>query len=551
MVYDLHHTYIMERKIITLTLLSLLSISSKANESTPVYIWDNQQGLISGEHCSIQEDDHIPFSISTYSGKQNSQTENLRNYNNIRQSHLVIGSLIKEIPGAKKSNYKKIELVGLNQIPNLNYTRWFTERGDQGYLYNKSIRPVEDFVISVNDHEQVKNIVILNNSNYQYLNCGNERKYFVFKNFETINSEKHNFLIGIAPEENSLLKEIQTIAIEDTSNDHLKNIAVHEDEAIAELMRNSVAPSPVETKKINEEIEVQIDDILDFNPTEILTKQEIITDIPVVENVEDVICLPNEVLNVRNDTLESVLFTASKGEEIQRFQSFNPEEDTQEKEINGVVYEFIKVKFNNREAKDQNIGWVAKKFVIPANKCRYVGTKEKNDKEKDVTITGLEDQKCCNFPTVEKVTHSFTSGMRKFNAGRGSGTRSHAACDLYRFKDEPILSIAPGKVIQNLYYFYQGTYALEVKHSGGFVVRYGEITGNVAKGIKAGANVKMGQRLGYMGVVNSNCCRPMLHFELFKGTEKGSLSATGNKFRRRGDLIDPTYYLLKWEGMSF
>jgi len=129
----------MERKIITLTLLSLLSISSKANESTPVYIWDNQQGLISGEHCSIQEDDHIPFSISTYSGKQNSQTENLRNYNNIRQSHLVIGSLIKEIPGAKKSNYKKIELVGLNQIPNLNYTRWFTERGDQGYLYNRAL----------------------------------------------------------------------------------------------------------------------------------------------------------------------------------------------------------------------------------------------------------------------------------------------------------------------------------------------------------------------------------------------------------------------------
>ena len=138
-----------------------------------------------------------------------------------------------------------------------------------------------------------------------------------------------------------------------------------------------------------------------------------------------------------------------------------------------------------------------------------------------------------------------------FKARRGGGTRSHAACDLYRYKDEPILSVAPGVVLRGLYYFYQGTYALEVRHSGGFIVRYGELTGKKEIGVSNGKKVKMGQRVGYMGKVNSNCCRPMLHFELFKGTKSGSLSQKGNKFQRRSDLLDPTHYLQKWESGKF
>ncbi|EQC44367.1 M23 family metallopeptidase [Bacteriovorax sp. Seq25_V] len=541
----------MKNKIAITTLVTLMAITSNANDGAPIYIWDNQQGLIDARHCHIEEAQSIPFAISSYSGKKSSQTENLRNYNNVRQSHLVIGSLIKEIDGYAKSNYKNIQIVGRNRIDNLKYTRWFSERGDKGYLYNRSIRPVEDFIISVPNQERIQNLIVLNNSNYQYLNCGNERKYFVFKNYESITSKSHNLLVGISPEENDFLAEVKTLPIEDSNNDHLKNSSLHEDDVISESMRASTASSLEETAAINEEMEIKIDEILDFNPTAVLAKQETILEVPEETVDYDVICLPNDVLNVRDDSLERVLFTASKGEEVQRFQSFDPSQDTQEKEINGVSYEFIKVKFSTRSEKDQTIGWVAKKFVLPAKKCRYIGEKPKNDLEKDISITGIDDEKCCNFPTVEKVTHSFTSGMRRFGAGRGSGTRTHAACDLYRFKDEPILAVAPGKVIQNLYYFYQGTYALEVKHSGGFVVRYGELTGDVPSGIRAGATVKMGQRIGYMGVVNSNCCRPMLHFELFKGDHKGPLSTTGNKYRRRGDLIDPTYYLLKWEGMNF
>ena len=134
--------------------------------------------------------------------------------------------------------------------------------------------------------------------------------------------------------------------------------------------------------------------------------------------------------------------------------------------------------------------------------------------------------------------------------GAGRGGRLHAACDLYRFKNEPIMAVAPGTVLRPIYPFYQGTFALEVRHSGGFVVRYGEITGKVAAGIRSGAPVSMGQVVGYMGKVNSGCCNPMLHFELYSGSRTGALNG-GGKFRRRADLLDPTQYLRRWQETQF
>jgi murein DD-endopeptidase MepM/ murein hydrolase activator NlpD len=122
----------------------------------------------------------------------------------------------------------------------------------------------------------------------------------------------------------------------------------------------------------------------------------------------------------------------------------------------------------------------------------------------------------------------------------------HAACDLYRYKDEAMLSVAPGVVTRGLYYFYQGTYALEVKHDGGFIVRYGEVTGKSPSGTSKGSRLKMGQTLGYIAKVNSNCCNPMLHFELYKGNVTGPLSQSGNRYQRRSDLMNPTDYLLSW-----
>lgn len=90
-----------------------------------------------------------------------------------------------------------------------------------------------------------------------------------------------------------------------------------------------------------------------------------------------------------------------------------------------------------------------------------------------------------------------------------------------------------------------------MRHTGGKVVRYGEVTGKAAPGISLDRTVAPGQVIGYVGKVNSGCCTPMLHFEMYSGAASGALSQGGNKFNRRSDLIDPSSYLTDWEKQKF
>jgi SH3-like domain-containing protein len=105
-----------------------------------------------------------------------------------------------------------------------------------------------------------------------------------------------------------------------------------------------------------------------------------------------------------------------------------------------------------------------------------------------------------------------------------------------------ILAMADGKVIQGPYGFYSGTYALEVEHANGMVVRYGEIGLRVPAGIKAGTRVSRGQVIAYVGQLESGS--HMLHLEMYDGSGEGPLTERGNNsYSRRSDLVDPTPYL--------
>jgi murein DD-endopeptidase MepM/ murein hydrolase activator NlpD len=122
--------------------------------------------------------------------------------------------------------------------------------------------------------------------------------------------------------------------------------------------------------------------------------------------------------------------------------------------------------------------------------------------------------------------------------------------------NEPVVAVAPGVIIRPLYFFYLGTYALEVRHSGGFVVRYGELTGAIPKSVKASNKVKMGQIVGYIARVGTKTLmEPMLHFELYSGSSSGSLNSSkrinGINYQRRSDLLNPTKYMLKWQNAKF
>jgi Peptidase family M23/Bacterial SH3 domain/Transglycosylase SLT domain len=136
---------------------------------------------------------------------------------------------------------------------------------------------------------------------------------------------------------------------------------------------------------------------------------------------------------------------------------------------------------------------------------------------------------------------SYKSGGREFRASRSDGTRAHAACDLIAAKGTEILAMEDGQIIEGPYYFYEGTYAIEIKHDSGMVVRYGEISQTVPVGITVGARVSQGQVIARVGQLTSGSS--MLHLEIYQGTKTGNLTQSGNEFNRRSDLVDPTPFL--------
>lgn len=144
------------------------------------------------------------------------------------------------------------------------------------------------------------------------------------------------------------------------------------------------------------------------------------------------------------------------------------------------------------------------------------------------------------FPMHQRPAADYHVAPRRFGANRAGG-RKHAGCDLYAPAGTEILAMADGQVVRGPYYFYEGTYALEVRHDDGKVVRYGEIKEAVPSGVEVGARVSRGQVIAAVGLLNSGSS--MLHLEMYGGTQTGSLTQAGNDFKRRADLIDPTRFL--------
>ena len=146
------------------------------------------------------------------------------------------------------------------------------------------------------------------------------------------------------------------------------------------------------------------------------------------------------------------------------------------------------------------------------------------------------------FPLKITPRKPYTSGGRQFGANRKLG-RKHAGCDLLAPIGTPVYAMDDGEVSIDVYAFYLGTLALEIKHPD-FVARYGEI-GSVASGIKKGAKVKKGQLIAYVGKLRG-LSFSMLHLELYSGSGVGKLTVRGNKpYQRRSDLINPTKILQK------
>jgi murein DD-endopeptidase MepM/ murein hydrolase activator NlpD len=259
-------------------------------------------------------------------------------------------------------------------------------------------------------------------------------------------------------------------------------------------------------------------------------------------------------LAVMTQNLKNIAFRVEPYEPLKVFQG---SKDSKVKSGKSGNVTYVKVQFPDLEdeesEKDDSIGWIVESLVKNKSDCEGAKDRPESEESEEVDVksspvTGLTSENCCGFPLEYRPLDSYTSGMRRFGARRSGGRRLHAACDLYQENSAKVIAVENGKILKDIYFFYQGTFALEVKHVGGFVVRYGEIKGKVGKGVSAGKSVNRGQHLGYVQKVNSGCCSPMLHFELYTGKMSGPLSQRhANKYQRRADLINPTRYLQQWE----
>lgn len=259
---------------------------------------------------------------------------------------------------------------------------------------------------------------------------------------------------------------------------------------------------------------------------------------PMQGSFENVLCSNEESAAVLDSSLEKVSFQARRLETIKVFQGWGENRKLRQDQA------LVKVQFPSREHSGESIGWVPEEWVKTRSSCPGAGLARESI---SLQGAGLEDPNCCGFPMGKRPLASYHESPRAFGSARSG--RLHAASDLYRQKGDPILAVSEGKVIRSLYFFYQGTYAIEVKHSGGFVVRYGEVLGRQAPNAQLGQSVARGQPVGYMG--KTNCCVPMLHFELYRGTQGGPLTTKTGRFQRRADLINPTNYLDRWIRAQF
>lgn len=259
--------------------------------------------------------------------------------------------------------------------------------------------------------------------------------------------------------------------------------------------------------------------------------------------LEYIICTDDSDVDVLDPTLKKILFQADQFETVIPTQSWNEKQKS----------DLIEVQFPNR-SEGAKSGWISRSLVQLRGDCLELRNDSgSGDDNNDVDMTGvvLNTTDCCKFPTIKRASQSYAEGTPRFRARRSRGHRLHAGCDLYRKRGEDAVAVASGIVIRGLYYFYQGVFAIEIRHPK-FVARYGEIIGTPTPGVSKGRIVKAGQVIGRIGKVNSGCCTPMLHFEMYKGSTVGSLTRYRRPpYDRRSDLMDPTPLLRHWEKAQF
>ncbi len=267
---------------------------------------------------------------------------------------------------------------------------------------------------------------------------------------------------------------------------------------------------------------------------------------------EMILCISSSHAPVLEDNMKITAFSGIKNERLALFQGWGQNEKIIQE--SGAEVKYVKAQFPERDA-DNNIGWVKQSYIKSASQCAtYKASPSVTEVVAVTNMTsgvGLQDANCCRFPLASSAKAAYTQGQRQFGWRRDGGVRKHAGSDLYHRDYEPVYAVADGVILRDREGFYGGTMATEILHTGGFTARYAEIASHHLKPVQLGKTVKAGQLIGYIRTVKLKgryLANSMLHFELYSGKAKGSLTVKAAlPHQRRSDLLNPAPYLQKWE----
>lgn len=548
------------RRLSILTSSLLLGQCAFAAGDLPRYIWSNSHGFISSESCKTGVSPDIDFRVDESSATTATATA--------KAKFIAVSDAEKQNPKMADPGDFVLELNNQNlRLSNKKKTR-VKSLGSTHFSLAKSF-----WQVAMTDNQ------------FDILTCGNNQTVYAVFNVYVAANKDAVAQVGVSAQEASILKQTlvyspndaeKAIVSKNKPTPVFATIAATSPQSAATVAAQAsaakptvapavaapgvvpVAPSPaaIAARPTQSTGPVSIAATQTLTPAEAPPATSQISQTPVQSGtLEYVLCTAQDAVQVYDQTLKKVIFDAQGLVPVKPFQAFGAEAQTQV--VKGKATKYIEVQFTESHS-GQDTGWVDASLVTLTASCKEVAKNKvaakvpAPEKPAPKAISGLTDDKCCTFPTIKRPVESYLDGQRRFRASRENGNRLHAACDLYRPHGEAVRAVADGKIVRGKYYFYEGVYAIEVRHTGGFIARYGEVLGRNAANTKEGTLIKAGQTIGYVGTVNSGCCDPMLHFELYSGKAKGRLTQDDDAgFERRSDLMNPTPYLQKWEHAAF
>ncbi len=552
-------------KISIATLAVALLVPPVVTADTLVrYTWSDAKGLVALDpSCQVKNEEKVSLYIAQKPGASLNAATKLKGlgfFGGLIPSNLLDRSVLfaQSIPADATPATVQVISVPRNSV-NKDGTRNLSKRGDKGTLPTETLQEISHFVLEVINSpvlatpgpfelKQSYWQTAMIRDAYVTFSCGDTAKPTQYIVFDVYDSKGIDPIaqVGVSGTDTKVLEDLKVMTPDEANQEPVGEIPAPPTSPAPPPPPAAVAPPPTNNAGPGGSGDITTPD--DSEKPVVGEEDEGQSPVASPEGTDKpglgyLVCTTVKVIPVFNKDIKLI-------GHADQFEVIIPNQTWDEKQKSA----YLEVQFPNR--KDLPSGWVPRSVVQTTQACEpYKKEHPAEDDGIDYSMIPLDatvsKTDCCKFPTALRPSISYAEGQTRFRAGRAGGRRLHAGVDLYRKKGEAAVAVASGRVIRGHYYFYQGVFAIEVKHPQ-FIARYGEVLGSVPKGALKGQNVVAGQTVGLISKVNSGCCTPMLHFELYKGTSRGPLTRYRvPPYDRRPDVIDPTNYIRKWEKAQY